>query len=55
MRKVTQINPVAKALLQSRRRTQSVPARKGGKAKYNRKQEKERTNAEARNRDIRED
>lgn len=52
---ITRINPIARAMLQSRTRKQVVPARKGGKAKVNRKQQKERTNAEARSIDISKD
>lgn len=55
MRKINLINPVAKALFQSRPRKQVVLPRKGKKAKYNRKQEKERTNAKARSHNISED
>jgi len=41
MRKtIRTINPVAKALLQSRRRTQAVP----DKTKYNRKKDKDNAN-----------
>lgn len=52
---ITRINPIARAMLQSRTHKQVVPPRKGSKAKVNRKQQKERTNAEARSVDIRKD
>ena len=38
--RIKSINPVAKALLQSRRRTQQVP----DKTKYNRKKDKDNAN-----------
>jgi hypothetical protein len=37
---VTYRNPVAKAMLQERKSPQTVPPKKGNKAKRNRKQEK---------------
>ena len=48
---IRKVNPIAKALLQSRRRTQVVPDKK----KYNRKKHKEKFNAETRNRDLSKD
>ncbi len=38
---VTYRNPVAKAMLQERKSPQVIPPKKGGKAKRNRKQEKQ--------------
>jgi len=48
---IRKVNPIAKALLQSRKRTQVVPDKK----KYNRKKHKEKFNAETRNRDLSKD
>lgn len=42
---IRRINPVARALLQSRRRTSTVPDRK----KYNKKKERQNENRERRN------
>ena len=42
---IRRINPVARALLQSRRRTYTVPDRK----KYNKKKERQNENRERRN------
>jgi hypothetical protein len=39
-RTITYRNPVAKAMLQERKSPQTVPPKKGNKAKRNRKQEK---------------